>query len=64
MWHRLGVQVTVAEQVGWMGDAVEAQAFAYLAVRSALNLPLSWPSTTGVSEPVTGGVRWNPLRSA
>jgi len=41
--------------VGWKGDAIEAQAFAYLAVRSVLGLPLSFPSTTGVRAPVSGG---------
>jgi anhydro-N-acetylmuramic acid kinase len=52
----LSCEVVVAEQVGWAGDAIEAQAFAYLAVRSLRRLPLSWPTTTGVREPVTGGV--------
>ena len=37
------------------GDFVESQAFAYLAIRSFLNLPISFPSTTGCKEPVTGG---------
>ena len=37
------------------GDFVESQAFAYLAIRSFLNLPISFPSTTGCIEPVTGG---------
>jgi anhydro-N-acetylmuramic acid kinase len=41
--------------VGWQGDALEAQAFGYLAVRSRLGLPLSVPGTTGVPRPVTGG---------
>jgi anhydro-N-acetylmuramic acid kinase len=41
--------------VGWDGDALEAQAFAYLAVRSLRGLPLSVPTTTGVSRPLTGG---------
>jgi anhydro-N-acetylmuramic acid kinase len=59
--RRLGVPVRVAEDLGWVGEAVEAQAFGYLAVRSLLQLPLSWPGTTGVSEPVTGGVCWQPL---
>jgi anhydro-N-acetylmuramic acid kinase len=58
--HRLGAVVKTAEMIGWEGDAIEAQAFAYLAVRSILRLPLSWPTTTGVSAPVTGGVRWDP----
>jgi anhydro-N-acetylmuramic acid kinase len=57
---RLGAPVKTAEQVGWSGDAVEAQAFGYLAVRSALHWPLSWPDTTGVDSPVSGGVRWEP----
>jgi anhydro-N-acetylmuramic acid kinase len=62
--RRLAAPLRVAEDLGWIGAAIEAQAFAYLAVRSQLNSPLSWPSTTGVSEPVTGGVRWNPIRAA
>ena len=53
--RRLGASVRPAEQVGWDGDAVEAQAFAYLAVRSVRGLPLSLPSTTGVSRPISGG---------
>ena len=52
--------VLTAEQAGWRGDDVEAEAFAYLAVRSLKGLPLSWPSTTGVPEPRTGGVLHRP----
>jgi len=59
--RRLGAPVKTAETFGWAGDAIEAQAFGYLAVRSILKLPLSWPGTTGVSEPVTGGVRCDPV---
>jgi anhydro-N-acetylmuramic acid kinase len=59
--RRLSAPVRIAEELGWTGDAIEAQAFGYLAVRSILKLPLSWPSTTGVSRPVSGGVRWNPI---
>ena len=62
--QRLPAPVRVAEELGWMGDAIEAQAFGYLAVRSILKLPLSWPGTTGVSEPVTGGVQWKPAAVA
>jgi len=50
-----GVSVVTAEQVGWDGDALEAQAFAYLAVRSLKGLPLSLPTTTGVARPMPGG---------
>ena len=38
------------------GDFVESQAFAYLAIRSYLGLPISFPETTGVKKPCTGGV--------
>lgn len=51
----LAATVEPIEVIGADGDALEAQAFAYLAVRSLLGLPLSLPSTTGVSRPVTGG---------
>ena len=37
------------------GEFIEAQAFAYLAVRSYLNLPISFPETTGCNRPCTGG---------
>jgi anhydro-N-acetylmuramic acid kinase len=53
-------QVLVAEAVGWSADALEAQAFAFLAVRSLKSLPLSYPSTTGVPAPTTGGVLAKP----
>jgi anhydro-N-acetylmuramic acid kinase len=53
--RRLGAPVAPVETVGWDGDALEAQAFAYLAVRSLEGLPLSLPSTTGVRIPTSGG---------
>jgi anhydro-N-acetylmuramic acid kinase len=53
--RRLNVAVRPVEAVGWNGDALEAQAFAYLAVRSIEGLPLSLPSTTGVPQPTCGG---------
>ncbi|MCA0316471.1 MAG: anhydro-N-acetylmuramic acid kinase [Proteobacteria bacterium] len=49
-------EVRTGEDVGWSSDFLEAQAFAFLAVRSMRGLPLTFPSTTGVREPVTGGV--------
>ncbi len=54
--RRLAGEIATGEDVGWSGDAVEAQAFAYMAVRSRLGLPISYPGTTGVPEPMTGGV--------
>lgn len=52
--------VEPVEMAGWNGDALEAQAFAFLAVRSIKGLPLSLPSTTGVKQPATGGVLHRP----
>ncbi|HRJ68718.1 MAG TPA: anhydro-N-acetylmuramic acid kinase [Beijerinckiaceae bacterium] len=52
---RLGIPVEPVEAVGWDGDALEAQCFAYLAVRSRRDLPLSLPTTTGVPQPMPGG---------
>ncbi len=53
--RRLAFPVRPVEAVGWNGDALEAQAFAYLAVRSVEGLPLSLPTTTGVPRPICGG---------
>jgi len=47
------------DEYGVDGDFVESQAFAYLAVRSYLNLPISFPETTGVSKPTNGGILIN-----
>jgi len=58
MWmlsEHLGAKVITAEDVGWDSDAIEAQAFAFLAVRAQKNLPISFPLTTGVPRPMTGG---------
>jgi anhydro-N-acetylmuramic acid kinase len=48
--------VVPAEAVGFDGDATEAEAWAYLAVRSLSGLPITFPGTTGVDQPMTGGV--------
>ncbi len=53
-------KVVTAETVGWSADALEAQAFAYLAVRSQRGLPITFPGTTGVARPMTGGVSAAP----
>ncbi len=52
---RVNAKVIVAEEAGWNGDAMEAEAFAYLAMRAKKGLPLSLPTTTGVLQPMTGG---------
>lgn len=54
--RELGVPVHAAEEAGWRGDALEAEAFAYLAVRHLRGLPISLPSTTGAPRPLQGGV--------
>lgn len=54
--ERANVQADPAESVNWRGDAIEAECFAFLAARRLANLPISFPSTTGVSEPTIGGV--------
>jgi anhydro-N-acetylmuramic acid kinase len=48
-------RVVMAQYLGWDGDALEAQAFAFLAVRSLRGLPLTFPGTTGAPRPRTGG---------
>ena len=52
--------VQAAETVGWASDAIEAQAFGFLAARGLKGLPLSYPATTGVPIPMTGGVIARP----
>ena len=44
------------DKLNFDGDFIESQAFAYLAVRSMNNLPISFPETTGVNKEITGGV--------
>lgn len=56
MAGRRGARVLSAEEAGFDGDAMEAEAWAYLAVRSLKGLPLTFPGTTGVRKPVSGGV--------
>jgi anhydro-N-acetylmuramic acid kinase len=48
--------VVPAEAVGLDGDRLEAEAWAYLAVRSLAGLPITYPGTTGAPQPLTGGV--------
>jgi anhydro-N-acetylmuramic acid kinase len=55
MKDRLNSPVQKAADKGWDGDALEAQAFGFLAVRSLRNLPLTFPGTTGAPTPLSGG---------
>ena len=56
----INAPVVPAEAIHTDGDAVEAEAWAYLAVRSVRGLPLTWPGTTGTSKPVSGGLVFVP----
>ena len=53
-------RVETAEAAGWSADALEAQAFAFLAVRTLRGLPITFPTTTGVLKPMPGGVIAQP----
>ena len=52
----LTAEIVDCDALGWHGDALEAQLFGWLAVRSLYGLPLSRPETTGVKQPISGGV--------
>ena len=56
----LQASVIVAEDVGMNGDSMEAEAWAYLAVRCLKGLPITFPGTTGVAQPLSGGVVARP----
>ena len=60
---KAGAEVILAEDAGLDGDSMEAEAWAYLAVRSLKGLPLTFPTTTGCSAAVTGGILAKPYRS-
>jgi anhydro-N-acetylmuramic acid kinase len=55
-----GAEVVKADLVGWSAAALEAQAFGFLAVRSLKGLPITYPSTTGAPQAMTGGVLAQP----
>ena len=48
--------IKLIDEYGYDGDFLESQAFGFLAIRSYLGLPISFPSTTGCKDPTTGGV--------
>ena len=53
---RARAEAVPAEACGLRGDAIEAECFAFLAVRRLRNLPIGFPMTTGVDRPTVGGV--------
>ena len=50
------IKIKLIDEYGYDGDFIESQAFGYLAIRSYLGLPISYPETTGCIKPCTGGV--------
>jgi len=58
--QRLPCRIASADDFGWSADAMEAQAFAYLAVRRLKNLPITFPMTTGIDRPMPGGILASP----
>lgn len=56
MLREIMPNVQIAEEQGFNGDSMEAEAWAYLAVRSLRGLPITFPGTTGVKHEMTGGV--------
>lgn len=58
--HLAPASVESADTLGWSADAIEAQAFGFLAARGLKGLPLTYPATTGVALPMTGGLIARP----
>ena len=56
----LGERVLTAEDLGLNGDSMEAEAWAYLAVRCMRGLPITFPRTTGTPHPISGGLLAEP----
>ncbi len=59
-----GITTMSVDILGWNGDAMEAEGFAYMAVRSLLGEPISFPTTTGCQTPTIGGAHIKPKRQA
>ena len=53
---KINKKINMIDNLDLNGDFVESQAFAFLGIRSLLNLPISFPETTGCKEPSSGGV--------
>ena len=53
--HKQNISLNLIDDYNLNGDFIESQAFGYLAIRSSLNLPISYPKTTGCELPTVGG---------
>jgi anhydro-N-acetylmuramic acid kinase len=60
----LNIDVLSVDELQWNGDSMEAEGFAYMAVRTLRNLPISFPNTTGCNAPTVGGVVAYPQERA
>ncbi|MBQ6853894.1 MAG: anhydro-N-acetylmuramic acid kinase [Alphaproteobacteria bacterium] len=58
--QKLSGQIHTGSECHWLNDTLNAQAYAFLAVRSLTGLPISYPQTTGVPEPFSGGTMYLP----
>ena len=58
--QEFGNIICSVDELGWNGDALEAGAFAYLAVRSLKGMSFTWKNTTGVSRATSGGLLSHP----
>jgi anhydro-N-acetylmuramic acid kinase len=56
LFNQKNINIDLIDNFNFNGDFIESQAFGYLAIRSYLNLPISFPGTTGCKNKVTGGV--------
>ena len=54
--RELQAEITTADAIGWSSAFLEAQAFGYLALLAKVGEPITFPTTTGVGEPLTGGL--------
>ena len=53
--NKKNISLDLIDKYDFNGDNIESQAFGYLAIRSFLNLPISYPKTTGCANPTVGG---------
>ena len=53
--NQKNLSLDIIDNYEYDGDYIESQAFGYLAIRSFLNLPISFPKTTGCDKPMVGG---------
>lgn len=56
--QHLSAPVKTADEIGWNTMCLDAESFAFLAVRCLFGLPLTYPTTTGVEFPLSGGKIW------